>query len=47
MRLVTIFLICLVSFGAPHHSAAQDNLAVDLPAEVRQWFRNPDGSCVQ
>ena len=23
------------------------SLAVDLPPEIRQWFRNPDGSCVQ
>ncbi|HEY1068490.1 MAG TPA: hypothetical protein VGE52_20370 [Pirellulales bacterium] len=22
-------------------------LAADLPVELRQWFRNPDGSCVQ
>lgn len=22
-------------------------LALDLPAEVREWYRNPDGSCVQ
>jgi len=22
-------------------------LAVDLPSAARQWFRNPDGSCVQ
>lgn len=22
-------------------------LALDLPAAVRQWYRNPDGSCVQ
>jgi len=22
-------------------------LSVDLPAELRKWYRNPDGSCVQ
>ena len=22
-------------------------LAADLPREIRTWFRNPDGSCVQ
>ena len=24
-----------------------DRLAVDLPRDIRTWFRNPDGSCVQ
>lgn len=24
-----------------------EKLAVDLPAEIRAWYRNPDGSCVQ
>lgn len=23
------------------------NLAVDLPSDIRTWYRNPDGSCVQ
>ena len=26
---------------------ASDKLAVDVPAEIRQWYRNTDSSCVQ
>ncbi len=37
-------------FGAGQIAAVEcpdRRLAVDLPPEVRSWFRNPDGSCVQ
>lgn len=39
-KLAALALILLA--GA---AAAQDQL--QFPAEVREWFRNPDGSCVQ
>ena len=38
-------ILLFISLLAPVH--AQEDLAVDLPPEIRQWFRNPDGSCVQ
>ena len=47
MRLAAMLLICAGSLGALHSAGAQDDLAVDLPEEIRRWFRNPDGSCVQ
>ncbi len=28
-------------------ASAEPELAVDVPSEIRQWYRNPDGSCVQ
>lgn len=53
LRIVATVCLCgIVLFPA----AAQEvplpeppgvNLAVDLPSEIRVWFRNPDGSCVQ
>ena len=46
MRLMTLVLIGIVLIPC-QTAVAQDNLAVDLPVEIRQWFRNPDGSCVQ
>lgn len=30
--------------GAP---VGADELAMDVPQSIRQWFKNPDGSCVQ
>ncbi len=32
---------------APVAVVAGADLAVDVPDEIRQWYRNPDGSCVQ
>lgn len=48
MRHVRVALAAIVccsgaSFGEPRDA----RLAVDLPAELRAWYRNPDGSCVQ
>ena len=40
------FLIASILATCCHPLGAADT-AVDLPAEIRQWFRNPDGSCVQ
>jgi len=42
-RVLCLFALC-VSLQASI-SSAQDQL--QFPAEIRQWFRNPDGSCVQ
>lgn len=38
-------LLLLLPLLFPSLALAQDQL--ELPAEVRVWFRNPDGSCVQ
>jgi len=40
------FLLVAALCGAAV-AAESEQLAVDLPKEVRQWFFNPDGSCVQ
>ena len=32
---------------APSVEPRDERLAMDLPKELRSWFRNPDGSCVQ
>lgn len=42
MRLALV-LCALCAVGA----SAQDKRMMQLPAEVRSWYRNPDGSCVQ
>ncbi len=34
------------ALGATSQTTEPD-LAVDVPSEIRQWYRNPDGSCVQ
>lgn len=31
----------------PAEAVATPATAVDVPADLREWFRNPDGSCVQ
>jgi len=37
-----------ITMAAPTFTgAAINNPAMDVPSEIRQWFRNPDGSCVQ
>lgn len=46
------FLILVVAaFASGEYALAVEprdpRLAVDLPAELRAWYRNPDGSCVQ
>jgi hypothetical protein len=46
-------VLVMLIFGAAASVAAQGiecpdpRLAADLPREIRTWFRNPDGSCVQ
>lgn len=45
MLLASLLMTTLVSVA--WSQAPDERLAVDLPAELRQWFRNPDGSCVQ
>ena len=43
--------VCLLASLVPEPIGAIEcpdaRLAVDLPPQVRRWFRNPDGSCVQ
>jgi len=39
--------LCLWCVSAAGQAVVDPTNALDLPAEIRQWFRNPDGSCVQ
>lgn len=43
LSLLAVLLLVLLSANIV---AGQDQVS-DFPPEVRQWFRNPDGSCVQ
>lgn len=50
MKWVCAVLVPLVVYGSAIGQTIEPpdpRLAVDLPREIRQWFRNPDGSCVQ
>ncbi len=51
MKSIAIVLLMLAGVSVANHAGAIEcpdwRLAGDIPAEVRQWFRNPDGSCVQ
>jgi hypothetical protein len=50
MKWVCAVLISLVVCGSALGQSIEPpdpRLAADLPREIRQWFRNPDGSCVQ
>lgn len=43
-----VWLVAGVSFVSAQGIECPDpRLAADLPKEIRTWFRNPDGSCVQ
>lgn len=44
MKRTLLSILCLFVFASP--GLGQD-LAVDLPFEIRGWYKNPDGSCVQ
>lgn len=46
LLLVTYWLV-LTSAASPTSVPPINNLAVDLPVEIRVWYANPDGSCVQ
>lgn len=47
-RILGAMLALLTLAGSASPIECPDpKLAVDLPAEIRAWFRNPDGSCVQ
>jgi hypothetical protein len=41
------WLLALLIAGLAQADEPDLRLAVDLPVEIRAWFRNPDGSCVQ
>jgi hypothetical protein len=43
--LAAILCAGLASAGAVE--CPDPRLAADIPASIREWFRNPDGSCVQ
>ena len=47
LRLVLAVAIGLGPSWAVAIEPPDPKLAVDLPVETRNWFRNPDGSCVQ
>ena len=39
--------VCAAFFTGPMSAVAVEGMAVDLPTEIRGWYANPDGSCVQ
>ena len=45
--LLSILLLGVTALSAAAAEPTDSRMAVDLPSELRQWFRNPDGSCVQ
>jgi hypothetical protein len=45
LKLLSVFAI-LAALGVIS-TTAHAQQSMELPVEVRQWFRNPDGSCVQ
>lgn len=48
LLLVLIAWVNLAAVALPQSVECPDRrLAVDLPQDIRTWFRNPDGSCVQ
>ena len=51
MKTWPILLACValaaVDSRAPAIEPPDPRLSADVPAEIRRWFRNPDGSCVQ
>lgn len=47
LPLICVLLTSALPASAQAPECPDPRLAVDLPAEVRRWFINPDGSCVQ
>ena len=51
MKTWPILLACValaaVDSRAPAIEPPDPRLSADVPVEIRRWFRNPDGSCVQ
>lgn len=51
VRALFVLIACWVTGGAAQASDAQPPESVlfkmELPPDVRAWYRNPDGSCVQ
>lgn len=46
--LLLLGMLCLTTPAFAQDIECPDpRLAADLPREIRTWFRNPDGSCVQ
>ena len=46
-RLKTFSMLAVLLTIVAFASTMQAQQSMELPVEVRQWFRNPDGSCVQ
>lgn len=42
----SMLALLLICFAVPA-ATGQDKTMMELPPEIRAWFRNPDGSCVQ
>jgi hypothetical protein len=50
IRASVLALVALLCVGAGYAQQAEPRdprLAMDLPKDLRAWFKNPDGSCVQ
>jgi hypothetical protein len=46
-RFAALLLLALAPSIASAIECPDPRLALDVPAEIRAWYRNPDGSCVQ
>lgn len=44
---LTAWIALVATVNAQTVECPDRRLAVDLPLDIRTWFRNPDGSCVQ
>lgn len=44
---LVLALLAATSAGGLDEQAAPSGVSMELPSPVRQWYRNPDGSCVQ
>jgi hypothetical protein len=46
--IIALVALCCIGAGYAQQTEPRDpRLAMDLPKDLRAWFRNPDGSCVQ
>jgi hypothetical protein len=42
-----LFVLCCSQAFAQEHPSDNTPFKMEIPASVRAWYRNPDGSCVQ
>ena len=47
MKNLLVLVVLVSSAGIAEAQEAVPLYSMDLPKEIREWFRNPDGSCVQ